>query len=172
MPTLLGQARQNKEEDNMTRRAAFAFVASLLCCGLCSSGSAVAQSSQFGTSVEAKAIFDKAVTALKADKAKAIDMFNKDEGGFRDKDFYVFCFDAKTGIFNAQVVKSLLGTDIRLVKEKDGSPLGQKIFDAVKEGSVNTVQYNFPRPGSDVPVAKESYVTAVGNQACGVGYYK
>jgi cytochrome c len=156
----------------MTRRAAFAFVASLFCCGIYSSGPGIAQSSQFGTPAEARAMFDKAAAALKADKAKAIDMFNKGEGGFRDKDLYVFCFDAKTGIFNAQVVKSLLGTDIRLVKEKDGSPLGQKIFDAVKEGSVNTVQYNFPRPGSDVPVAKESYVTAVGNQACGVGYYK
>jgi cytochrome c len=117
-------------------------------------------------------MFDKAIAAVKADKAKALDMFNKGEGGFRDRDLYVFCFDANTGIFNAQVVKNLLGTDIRLVKEKDGSPLGQKIFDAIKEGSVNTVSYNFPRPGSDVPVAKESYVTAVGNQACGVGYYK
>jgi DNA recombination-dependent growth factor C len=75
-------------------------------------------------------------------------MFNSGEGGFRDRDLYVFCFNAKTGIFDAQVVKSLLGTDIRNVKERDGSPLGQKIFDAVKEGVVNTVTYNFPRPGS------------------------
>ena len=154
----------------MNRRTAFAFVAGVLCCGTYISGAAIAQ--QYGTPTEAKAMFEKAVAALKADKAKAIDMFNKGEGGFRDKDLYVFCFDAKNGIFNAQVVKCLLGTDIRLVKEKDGSPLGQKIFDAVKEGSVNTVQYNFPRPGSDVPVAKESYVTTVGDQACGVGYYK
>jgi cytochrome c len=156
----------------MNRRAVFAFVAGVLCCGVVTTEIGIAQQSQFGTPAEAKAMFEKAVVALKADKAKSIEMFNKGEGGFRDKDLYVFCFDAKTGIFNAQVVKTLLGTDIRLVKEKDGSPLGQKIFDAVKEGSVNTVQYNFPRPGSDVPVAKESYVTAVGNQACGVGYYK
>ena len=154
----------------MNRRTAFTFLAGLLCFGVFLPGATFAQ--QYGSPAEAKAMFEKAVVALKADKAKAIDMFNKGEGGFRDKDLYVFCFDAKTGIFNAQVVKSLLGTDIRLVKEKDGSPLGQKIFDAVKEGSVNTVQYNFPRPGSDIPVAKESYVTAVGNQACGVGYYR
>jgi hypothetical protein len=155
----------------MNRRGVVTFGA-LCCFGFFISGSAFAQQPQYGTAAEAKAMFDKAVAALKADKLKAIDMFNKGEGGFRDKDLYVFCFDAKTGIFNAQVVKSLLGADIRLVKEKDGSPLGQKIFDAVKEGGVNTVQYNFPRPNSDVPVAKESYVTAVGNQACGVGYYK
>ena len=154
----------------MERRAVFGFLAALLVCGTCISATASAQ--QYGTPADAKAMFEKAVAALKADKAKAIEMFNKGEGGFRDRDLYVFCFDAKTGIFNAQVVKSLLGTDIRLVKEKDGSPLGQKIFDAVNEGAINTVQYNFPRPGSDVPVAKESFVTAVANQACGVGYYK
>jgi cytochrome c len=160
-----------REENNMNRRDMLAF-AGLVCLGPLFGETAFAQQSQYATQAEAKAMFDKAVAALNADKAKAIEMFNKGEGGFRDRDLYVFCFDSKTGIFNAQVVRSLLGTDIRLVKEKDGSALGQKIFDAVKEGSVNTVQYNFPRPGSDVPVAKESYVTAVGNQACGVGYYK
>jgi cytochrome c len=127
----------------MNRRDIF-FFAGLFCFGTLISGATSAQQSQFGTPAEAKAMFDRAVTALKADKAKAIDMFNKGENGFRAKDLYVFCF----GIFNAQVVKSLLGTDIRLVKEKDGSPLGQKIFDAVKGGGVNTVQYNFPRPNT------------------------
>jgi cache domain-containing protein len=127
---------------------------------------------QFGTADEAKAMLTKAVAAIKADKANALDMFNKGESGFKDRDLYVFCFDAKTGIFNAHVVKSLLGTDIRALNEKDGSPLGKKIFDAVNEGNITTVSYNFPRPGGTEPVAKESYVTAVGTQACGVGYYK
>jgi hypothetical protein len=159
-------------EENMTRRAAFVVVASLFCCGIYTSAPGTAQPSQFGTPAEAKAMFDKAVVALKADKGKALDMFGRADGGFRDRDLYVFCFDAKTGIFNVHVVKTLVGTDIRLVKERDGSPLGQKIFDATKEGAVNTVGYNFPRPGSDVPAAKESFVTAVGGEACGVGYYK
>jgi hypothetical protein len=156
----------------MNLRAAFVLVAGLLCCGVCTSGVLFAERSQFGTSAEARAMLDEAVAELKADKAKALDMFNKGEGEFRDRDLYVFCFDAETGIHNAHVVKSLLGTDIRLVTESDGSPVGQRLFDAVKEGSVNIVDYNFPRPGTTVPVAKESYVTAVGNQACGVGYYK
>ena len=140
--------------------------------GLADAPTAVAQQSQFGTAAEARAMLDKAVAAIKSDRAKALEMFNSGEGGFRDRDLYMFCFNAKSGIFNAHVVKTLLNTDIRAVKERDGSPLGQKIFDAVKEGAVTTVSYNFPRPGSDVPVPKESYVTAVGDQACGVGYYK
>jgi hypothetical protein len=156
----------------MNRRSAITAVSALLCSAFFLSGTTFAQQGKFGTPAEARTMFDKAIAAIKVDKAKALDMFNKGEGGFRDRDLYVFCFDDKTGIFNAHVVKSLLGTDIRAVKEKDGSPLGQKIFDAVKEGTVATVSYNFPRPDSNDPVPKESFVTAVGTQACGVGYYK
>jgi hypothetical protein len=39
-----------------------------------------------GTADEAKAMLMKAVAAVKADKAKALGMFNKGEGGFRDQD--------------------------------------------------------------------------------------
>ena len=45
----------------------------------------------YGTSEEAKAMLEKAVAAMKRDKAKALDMFNKGEGGFKDRDLYVFC---------------------------------------------------------------------------------
>ena len=39
----------------------------------------------FGTSQEAKAMLEKAVAAVKENKAKALDMFNKGEGGFKDR---------------------------------------------------------------------------------------
>src|SRR5271170_5852641 len=90
----------------MVRHVVFEFAADPLCCGTFISETAFAQQSLYGTPAEAKAMFEKAIAALKADKAKAIEMFNKEDGGFRDHDLYVFCFDAKTGIFNAQVVKS------------------------------------------------------------------
>jgi hypothetical protein len=54
----------------------------------------------------------------------------------------------------------------------NGSLLGEKVFNATKAGTISTVNYNFPKPGTTDPVAKESYVTQVGNQGCGVGYYK
>jgi hypothetical protein len=34
------------------------------------------------------------------------------------------------------------------------------------------VDYEFPKPGTTEPVAKESFVTRVGDLGCGVGYYK
>lgn len=120
-------------------------------------------------------MIDRVITELKADAVAAIGKFNDPAGSFRDRDLYVYCFDRTTGKFTAQINKSLLGTDNRLLKEKDGSPLGQKVYDAahaLKDGQVTTVSYNYPRPGTDNPVPKVAYVTRVGNTACGVGYYK
>jgi len=53
-----------------------------------------------------------------------------------------------------------------------GDPVGQRIYDAVKEGTVTVIDFNFPRPGTTEPVPKESYITRVGNVGCGVGFYK
>jgi signal transduction histidine kinase len=133
--------------------------------------SAAAQG-QFGSAAEAKAMLEKAVAELKANEAAALAKFNKGESGFKDRDLYVFCYDMTTGKFTAHVNQTLLGSDVKSLKEKDGSPLGEKVFNATKAGATNTVAYNFPKPGTSDPVAKESYVTQVGNQGCGVGYYK
>ena len=54
------------------------------------STSAFAQS--VGTAAEAKAMVEKAVTELKANEAAALAKFNKADGGFRDRDLYVYCF--------------------------------------------------------------------------------
>ena len=128
--------------------------------------------SQFGNAVEARAMLDKAVTELKANPAAALAKFAKGEGGFKDRDLYVFCFDMDTAKFTAHVNPALMGTDIKALKEKDGSALGEKLFNSTKEGTVATVAYNFPKPVTTEPVPKESFVTRVGNQGCGVGYYK
>ena len=125
-----------------------------------------------GTAAEAKAMLEKAISELKAGEAGALAKFNKADGGFRDRDLYVYCFEKASGKFTAHPNAALMGTDVRALKEKDGSPLGQKVFDAAKEGTITTISYNFPKPGGTDPVPKEAYVTAVGGQGCGVGYYK
>jgi hypothetical protein len=94
---------------------------------------------------------------MKADQTAALAEFNKPDGEFRDRDLYVFCANAKTGMFSTHPNPALMGTDIRLLKEKDGYPLGQKIFDAANaanEGTIVTVSYNFPKPGTTNPVPK------------------
>ena len=53
--------------------------------------SASIPAAEFGTADEAKAMLDRAVAAVKEDETKALDMFNKGQGGFKDRDLYVFC---------------------------------------------------------------------------------
>ena len=140
---------------------------------LCSAGLAVAQ--QSGTAAEAKAMFERALAALKANKATAISEFNdKNNKQFHDRDLYVFCYNMSDGKFTAHPNPALMGTDVRALKFKD-DPFGQRAYDTVKsapEGSVSTFDYEFPRPGTTEPVPKQSFETRVGTLACGVGYYK
>jgi signal transduction histidine kinase len=125
------------------------------------------------TEAEAKAMLEKGVAALKANEADALAKFPKADGGFRDRDLYIYCWNPADGKFTAHVNPALMGTDIRALKDaKTGAPLGQQIFDSAKEGSFAKVAYNFPKPGTTEPVAKEAFVTKVGKQGCGVGYYK
>ena len=151
------------------KKLVFVFIAMVL------SAAEFALADDFGTAAEARAMLDRAIAGLRADPAGAIVKFNKADGGFRDRDLYVFCIEAKSGLRVAHVITESIGKDLRLTTEKDGSPLGQKIFDAVnsvREGEIGTVSYNWPRPGSTTPVKKESYVTRIGNIGCGVGFYR
>src|ERR1700719_2927482 len=127
---------------------------------------------QFGTAAEARAMLDRAVAELKSNEAAALAKFNdKENKQFRDRDLYVFCFNVSDGKFTVHPNPTIMGTDVRALKVKD-DPLGQRLFDQVKEGAVTTVDYSFPKPGTTEPVPKESYITRVGGQVCGVGYYK
>jgi signal transduction histidine kinase len=133
-------------------------------------GATVAGAQQFGTAAEAKMMLEKAVAEVKTNEAAAIEKFKKGEAGYKDRDLYVFCFDATTG--NVTAHPSLIGTDIRALKDKTGKVIGEDIFAAAKDGTITTVDYFFPKPGGTDPVAKQSYVTKVGSQGCAVGYYK
>ena len=136
------------------------------------------QPGQFGTADEAKAMLTKAVAAVNADKAKALDMFNNGKGGFLDRDLYVFCANVSDGKFVAIYnpnTKNLLGTDIRTIKDANGKMSGAEQFAAAKkpEGQFTQVSYMFPKPGADAtPVPKVSFTSRAGDLVCGVGYYK
>ncbi len=129
-----------------------------------------AHAAEFGSAAEAKAMLEKAVAAVKADKAKAIAAFNAGTDGFKDRDLYPFCANAADGIFTAH--PKLAGKSLKELKDKEGKALGEAILSTAKEGKVDEVDYKWPRPGTDAPVQKVSYVTKVGDQVCAVGYYK
>jgi Single Cache domain 2 len=132
-----------------------------------------------GTAADAQAMLAKAVAAVKADKAKALEMFNTGKGGFLKGDIYPFCFNASNGVIVAEgnpTARRLLGTDVRTLTDPTDSKYGRKLYVAAQkpEDQITTVRYMFQKAGGNntAPVPKESYVTRVDNLGCGVGYYE
>jgi hypothetical protein len=110
---------------------------------------------EFGTAEEAKAMLERAVAAVSEDKAKALDMFNKGEGGSKDRDLYVFCANASDGTLTAH--PTMKGEPLQDIKGKKGYPVGKEIVQQATEGTIKEVTYWWPRPGTDKPLEKTSY---------------
>ena len=76
---------------------------------------------EYGTPAEAKAMLEKAVAAVNADKAQALAMFTKGEGGFKDRDLYPYC-GGPDGNFTAHpsLVGNGVGTELEGVFQMAG----------------------------------------------------
>lgn len=146
-------------------RLQFAVVPAIAFLGAVGSAAAL----DYGTPAEARAMLERAVVAIKADKAKALVMFTKGEGGFKERDLYPYC-GGSDGNFTAH--PTLYGRNLKDLKDKFGKPLGVEVYAVAKEGAISEVAYMWPRPGQTEPVAKIAFVTRVGDQVCAVGYYK
>lgn len=138
-----------------------------------------ASGNEFATRTEAENMLKRAVAVLKADERRALDLFTSGDGGFIHKDLYVFC-GGTDGMLTAH--PHFMGINIRGWKDKTGKAVGEEIYAVAREGEFAEVTYSAPRPkggkSSAVTateadqVEKISFVTKVGNQTCGVGYYK
>jgi hypothetical protein len=130
---------------------------------------------QFGTAEEARAMLDRAIAALNSNQARALSEFNNTKNTqFHDRDLYISCYNMADGKFTAFPSRAMIGADIREMKLENDS-VGQRAYDAIKssaEGSIATMEYFFPKPGADKPAPKESIEVRIGNQVCGVSYYK
>ena len=131
---------------------------------------AFAADAKFGTEAEARAMLEKAVTAVKENKEKALEKFNKGEGGFKDRDLYVYCANASDGVLVAHPY--LKGEHLQEIKGKKGYPVGKEIMENAVEGEIKQVTYWWPRPGTETPLEKTSFYTQVAGLDCGVGFYK
>lgn len=118
-------------------------------------------------------MLERAVTALKSDETKALREFSDPNNKqFHDRDLYVSCFRISDGKFTAFPGPGMIGVDVRTFKFGD-DPIGQRAFDAIQgiqEEAVATMDYNFPKSGK--LALKQSLETRIGNQGCGVAYYK
>jgi signal transduction histidine kinase len=125
---------------------------------------------KFGSPDEAKDMLEKVVAAMKANQADTLQKINK--GGFNKDDLYPFC-GGPDGNYTAHGVNAtLVGQNLKDLKDKSGKAIGQEFYKEAAAGKVSEVSYMWPRPGGTDPVQKVAYVTKVGDQICGVGYYK
>ena len=162
-----------------------------MACAVVFSGSllAQAQAPKAGTPAEARAMLERAVQALRADKREALTAFTRGTKGFSQRDLYVFCF-GPDGKLDAHPNPAMIGKDASQLKDKDGKAFGLEILQAAQPGAFAEVTYRWPQPqvsgygvygepypwvgrenwGND-PKPKTSYVTRIDDQVCGVGYY-
>jgi hypothetical protein len=133
-------------------------------------GSIPAASTEFGVAEEAKAMLTRAVDELKADKLAAIAEFNRNDPRFRDRDLFVFCFNRDDGRITAH--EAFVGWDVRTHPDAAGDTFGEDMYRNAKEGQISEISFQAPIPGSTEKASKRAYVTAIGDQVCGVSYYR
>ena len=130
---------------------------------------------QLGTVDQARAMLDRAISALKSNEATALSEFNDPNNKqFHERDLYVFCYDISDGKITAYESPALLNIDVRTLALQD-DPIGKRVYEALQsapEGSLVTIDYKFPKAGTTEPVPKQTLETRIGNQGCGVTYYK
>ena len=128
-----------------------------------------ARSQEFGTTAQARLMLERAAVEVRADKARAFQMFNANDSRFRDRDLFVFCFNAEDGKFSAH--EAMLTHDVRRLHDHAGLPFGARMFSEAREGEISEIQYVSPIPGTTSVVPKRAFVTRVENHVCGVSAY-
>lgn len=126
--------------------------------------------STHGNKEEAQAMATKAAALVKANPEEAFKKFQEKDGGFIDRDLYVFVFD-KDGNFKAHGAKPVLvGKGGLAMKDVSGFPF-VKAFLEVKDTA--WVDYKWPDVTDNGKIKdKSTYVTKVGEYTVGVGYFK
>ncbi len=126
-------------------------------------------SAEYGDVEGAKAMLTRAAAAVMTDKSGAINKFNYNDPQFRDRDLFVFCFNARDGKYTAH--EATIGADARLLVDTAGRKYGRLMLQNAHEGRVAEVDYTSPIPGSTKIVPKRAFVTRVADQVCGVSAY-
>jgi len=122
---------------------------------------------------EAKALSEKAQGAVNGmGSEKAFKAFADPDGGFQEKDLYVFCMDNEGVMLSHAKKPELVGKNL-----KDFNKYGDTLFldmIAVSTGAgEGWVDYKWPYPGSDEIKEKTSYIlTNSEGFFCAAGAYK
>ncbi len=151
-------------------------LASAISAGLVLWWSACFAEPQLASPADGKAMLEHAIAALKTNEAAALKAFNDEKNkDFRNRDLYVYCFSLPDGNFTAYQSPVMIGINVKELKIPPNDPVGRRAYDAIAsaaEGEIVSFTYNFPKPGTKIPATKETLEVRIGNQACGVSYFK
>jgi uncharacterized protein Yka (UPF0111/DUF47 family) len=126
-----------------------------------------------GSADEARALVERASAHIDAvGRDQALADFHRLDGGFIDRDLYIFCFN-RHGVYSAFGAKpDFVGKSLKDVPGLDPDSFLQDVWAAADAGG-GWVQYDVLNPRTDVIAAKESWVVPLGSdQVLGCGFYR
>lgn len=129
-----------------------------------------------GSAAEAKALVEKAVAKVKTDGPKAaFAAFESKDGGFVDRDLYIFVFDFEGKILSHGASKNLIGQNFvtQQIKDADGKVFAAEFIEVAKTKGEGWVDYKWANPVTQAVEPKSSFVKKVDDtMLLGCGFYK
>jgi hypothetical protein len=125
---------------------------------------------EFGTEEEAKAMLDRAVNLMKFNELFALEQITEGAGGFKVKDLYPLCVNAK-GILVGHPVN--VGFNLLEFVDSDGKNVGEEFLKVAQENKISKVTYKLARitTEDEKEFEKTALVTKVKKYICAVGFY-
>ena len=125
---------------------------------------------EFGTEEEAKAMLDRTVNLMKFNELFALEQMTEGAGGFKVKDLYPLCINAK-GILVGHPVN--VGFDLLEFVDSDGKNVGEEFLKVAQENKISKVTYKLARitTEDEKEFEKTALVTKVKKYICAVGFY-
>lgn len=128
---------------------------------------------ELGTRDEAQAMANRAVALIAASGKEAFGKFEDANGGFKDRDLYVFVYDLNGVNLSHGANKALIGKNLREMKDVDGKLLIDEMIKLVSAKDEGWVDYKWQNPVSKKIEDKSSFVKKAGNDMfVGVGVYR
>jgi cytochrome c len=126
-----------------------------------------------GSKEEAKALLERAIIHVSAvGKDKAFADFSRRDGGFVDRDLYVFCSDMKGNNVAHGSNPALVGENLMNLQDADGVHVISDMIHVIQTSGEGWVDYKWPNALTRKIEPKSSFVRKVADDWCGVGYYK
>ncbi|WP_421548624.1 cache domain-containing protein [Pseudomonas sp. QD4] len=120
----------------------------------------------------ARALLDKAATALGSDQKQTLNAINSLKGGFLQDDLYVFVVDLKTHRYVAHGTNlRLINTDFGKIRDPEGKPVGEPILALMAKQDQGEYEYRWKNPVTGKVEDKHAYLRKVGDLLVAVGYY-